>query len=325
MAAPGKEEILRFGSLRGRLVSPRPLYTEEVALVFGAEILASASARNGEERFDLRIEDGADRETVGGDDPPVPAHGLRLGGTDRHPTILTEVLRAEASLDERPVRMRIVVRQPGADRYELRVHFAAVLQKLFFLMDHVVLHAAAVRLDDRVHVFVGDKGAGKSTLCLGLARAGGTVLGEDHVILRRTPSGFLVSGGDERSRVTEQTEAHFFREPLPVPPKDFAGTPKKEIRMGDVVASRPYEDFPAHCLHFPWVTGRLELRPLKAQPALLRLMKYTGHFHRFAGGADQARFLGMLADFVAGVRTFELALSRDLGDLSRLATALRNV
>ena len=323
MVPPVEEAILRFGSLRGRFVSPRALYTEEVALVFGAEVLPVDPARNGADRFHLVIEDAPGEEAP--DHPPIPPHGMRLSGTDRHPSIVTEVLRAEVALDAAPVRIRVVVRQPEADRFELRVHFSAVLNKLLFLMDHVVLHAAAVRLDDRVHVFVGDKGAGKSTLCLGLARAGGTVLGEDHVILRRSSDGFLVSGGDERSRVTEQTERHFFSEPLDIAPKDFAGTPKKEIRMGDYFLSRPYEDFPAHCLHFPWVTGSLSIRPLKAQPALLRFMKYTAHFQRFAGGADQARFLDMLSGFVAGVRTFELTLSRDLNDLDRLAAALRNV
>jgi hypothetical protein len=249
---------------------------------------------------------------------------MRLGGTGLRPTIETEVLHAEADLTQATVPIRLEVRQAHADRFELRVHFAAVMNKLLFLMDHVVLHAAAVRLGERVHVFVGDKGAGKSTLCLGLAREGGTVLGEDHVILRRTPGGFLVSGGDERSRVTEQTERHFFARPLPVVPRDFAGTPKKEIRMGDFFASRPYEDFTAHCLHFPWVTGHLELRPIRAQPALLRLMKYTGHFQRFAGAADQARFLDMLAAFVSGMRTFELSLSRDLNDLRPLSGMLRD-
>ena len=322
MAPPAEVVTLRFGSLRGLLVCPRPLYMEEVGLVFGAELLAPDPARHGEHRFHLTIEDANGNPAP---DSRVPAHGMRLGGTDRRPTIDTELLRAEADLAGVPARIRLEVRQPDADRLELRVHFAAVINKLLFLLDHVVLHAAAVRLGDRTHVFVGDKGAGKSTLCLGLARAGGTVLGEDHVILRRVPEGFLVSGGDERSRVTEQTERHFFADPIEAVPKDFAGTRKKEVRMGDYFASRPYEDFPAHCLHFPWVTGQLELRPIRAQTALLRFMKYTAHFQRFAGAADQFRFLDMLSGFVSGVRTFELTLSRDLDDLARLAEQLRHV
>lgn len=312
---------LRFGSLRGRLLSTRPLYTEDVAMVFGAEVLPRDPERPGPEQFHLAIEDATpeDDEVEG---PALPPDGMRLGGSAVRPTLTTEVLRGEVFLDTAPVQIRLRVRQPDISRFELRVHFAVVLNKILFLMDHVVLHAAAVQLHGAVHVFVGDKGAGKSTTCLGLARAGGTVLGEDHVILRRAGEGFLVSGGDERSRLTEQTERYFFPEPLAVTPRDFAGTPKKEIRMGDYFSSRPYEDFPAHRLLFPRVVTRFELRPMKAQPALLRLMKYTAQFQRFAGAADQARFLDLLASFIATVDAYEVDLSPELDDLDRLVEAL---
>ncbi|HEX7023950.1 MAG TPA: hypothetical protein VF187_03945 [Gemmatimonadales bacterium] len=324
MTAGVEFATLRFGSLRGRLFSPAPEYTEEVALVFGAEVLPGGQGESGEPRFELTIEESSPAMEAEAALPPIPANGMRLGGTADRPTLATEVLRAELRLDVRPARIRVVVRQPGISRFELRVHIAVVLNKLLFLMDHVVLHAAAVRLNGSVNLFVGEKGAGKSTICLGLARAGGTVLGEDHVILRRTGEGFLVSGGDERSRVTERTERHFFTEPLDVAPKDFAGTPKKEIRLGDYFSSRPYEDFPAHRLLFPAVTGRFRVQPLRAQPALLRLMKYTAQFQRFAGGPDQARFLEILSGFIGTVSAYEVELSHDLDDLGRLAEVLRH-
>ena len=92
--------------------------------------------------------------------------------------------------------------------------------------------------------------------------------------------------------------------------------------MGDFFSSRPYQDFPAHALHFPWVGSRLALHPLKPQAALLRLLKYTSHMQRFAGPADQDRFLDFLNGFVATVATHEVELSPDLGDLDRLARAL---
>ena len=311
--------LLRFGSLRGRFRSSRPVYTEEMALVFGAEILP-LDGRDPGERFDLVIEDEAG--TSGSIEPPAPDNLIWLGGTARRPVVATEALWAEVELDTHPIRIRVKVRQPDLFRPALHVHFGVVLNKVLYLMDHVVVHAAAVRLRDTVHVFVGEKGAGKSTICLGLARAGGTVLGEDHVILRRTEGGYLVSGGDERSRLTERTERHFFPASLPVPARDFAGTPKKEIRMGDFFSSSPYEDFPAHRLHFPRVGSRFALHPLPPQAALLRLMKSTSHFQRFASGSDQARFLDFLAGFIGTVAADEVELSPDLGDLDRLAQAL---
>jgi hypothetical protein len=310
--------LLRFGSLRGRLRSSRPLYSEEVALVFGAEILSGDGRDPAGERFDLTIEDQPE-DRAG---PIAPRNGISLGGTPLRPVVATPAIWAELDLDADPIGIRVWVRQPDLIRQDLHVHFGVVLNKILFLMDHVVLHAAAVRVRDSVHVFVGEKGAGKSTVCLGLAKAGGTVLGEDHVILRRAAPAYLVSGGDERSRLTERTEAHFFPESLPVPARDFAGTPKKEIRMGDFFSSRPYEDFRAHALHFPRVGSRLALQPLKPQAALLRLMKYTSHMQRFASPADQDRFLDFLNGFVATVATHDVELSPDLGDLDRLAGVL---
>ena len=290
-----------------------------MALVFGAEILP-LDGRDPGERFDLIIEDeGGTSRSI---EPPAPDNVIWLGGTPRRPVVATEALWAEVELDTHPTRIRVKVRQPDLFRPALHVHFGVVLNKVLYLMDHVVVHAAAVRLRDTVHVFVGEKGAGKSTICLGLARAGGTVLGEDHVILRRTEHGYLVSGGDERSRLTERTERHFFPASLPVPARDFAGTPKKEIRMGDFFSSRPYEDFPAHRLHFPRVGSKFALHPLAPQAALLRLMKSTSHFQRFASGSDQARFLDFLAGFIGTVGADEVELSPDLGDLDRLAQAL---
>jgi hypothetical protein len=319
MGAGPDPATLRFGSLRGRLHSPRPLYTEEVALVFGAEILRFDPSPQAHQ-FDLVIEDLPPAEQA--PLPELPPNGMRISGSAQRPVLETEVVRVEILLDAEPVQLCLRVRQPEISRFELRVHFAVVLNKALFFMDRVILHAAAVRLGDRVHVFVGEKGAGKSTLCLGLARAGGTVLGEDHIILRRQDGRFLVSGGDERSRLTERTERHFFPDRLAIVPKDFAGTPKKEIRMGDYFSSRPYQDFPAHRLFFPRVGADFAITPLKPQQALLRLMKLTAQFQRFAGGPDQARFLELLSGFIGTVQSYEVELSPDLENLGRLAAAL---
>jgi hypothetical protein len=246
-----------------------------------------------------------------------------LGGDPRRSTITTEFLHAELRRDTTPVEITLQVWRGDAPQVELEFHFSVIVHKILVLMDRLILHGAAIRSRDEVSVFVGDKGAGKSTICLALARSGAAVLGEDRLILRASDGRFLVSGGDERSRVTERTEQHFFAEPLAVTPRDFAGTLKKEIRMGDHFDSRPFEDFPADRLFFPRVSGRLQVTPMKPQTALLRLMGLTAHWHRFAGSADQRRFLDMMTGFVRSVRTYEIDLSENLADLDRLDELIR--
>jgi hypothetical protein len=311
--------MLRFGSFQGRVVSSQEQYLDALRLVFGAGVHPPNQNPNAGRQFEMVIEDA-----------PIPAGSavsdsnvLTLGGTPTCRRITTDALRAELEPDRDPVPIRISVLRDDISFPALSVHFVVVIHKLLFLLDRVILHAAAVELDGQVSLFVGNKGAGKSSTSLALAKAGGTVLGEDQVVLRKTGAGYLVSGGDERSRVTEHTERHFFPEPLTVPARDFAGTMKKEVMMRDFFRSEPFRDFPAHRLVFPRVTGQFGLRPLKAQAALLRLMAFNGHFQRFEGARDQAAFLDFLAGFIASVSCWELTLSDDLTNLDQLPGRLR--
>lgn len=315
--------MLRFGSFHGRLMSARQEYTDALALVFGVGLHQLTAEQDARRHFDLVI---ADSSTLVADTDAsaAPLNSLTLGGTRERPTIATDALHAELRLDRHPVDIRLTVLRSGVPFPAMCVHFGVVIHKILFHFDRLMLHAAAVQVEDEVCLFVGDKGAGKSTTCLALARAGCTVLGEDQVVLWRSGAGYLVSGGDERSRVTERTERHFFVEPLAVPARDFAGTMKKEIPMKDYFRSEPFRDFPPRRLLFPQVTGRFELRRLKAQAALRRMMAYNGHFQRFEGARDQATFLDFLAGFIATVSCWELTLSDDLTELDTLVEKLRN-
>jgi hypothetical protein len=315
--------MLRFGSFHGGLVSARQEYIDALRLVFGVGLPALPPAENARRHFDLSI-DGPPAATVAGGASTTDSNALRLGGTPGRPTIATDALHAELALTERPVDIRLTVLRDDVPFPAMCVHFGVAVHKILFHLNRVILHAAAVEVDGEVSLFVGDKGAGKSTTCLALARAGGTVLGEDQVVLVKSRTGYLVSGGDDRSRVTERTERHFFPAPLAAEARDFAGTMKKEIRMADFFRSEPFRDFPPRRLLFPKITGRFELRPLKAQPALLRMMAYNGHFQRFEGARDQAAFLDFLAGFIATVSCWELSLSDDLTELEVLAEKLRS-
>ena len=95
--------------------------------------------------------------------------------------------------------------------------------------------------------------------------------------------------------------------------------------MGDFFRSEPFRDFAPQRLLFPRVTGQFQLRRLKAQPALLRMLAYNGHFQRFGGARDQAEFLDFLAGFIATVSCWELDLSDDLTQLAQLSGTLRSV
>jgi hypothetical protein len=315
--------LIRFGSFHGRLHSTRQEYTDALALVFGVALHPLTSELDDTRQFDLAVTELPDLQPVP-DAAGVQVNRLTLGGSSERPVISTEVLQAELQLDQQPIAIQLTVLRSDLTFPALCVHFGVIIHKVLFQCNRLMLHAGAVQLDDAVSLFVGDKGAGKSTSCLALAHAGGTVLGEDQVTLLRSDGHFLVSGNDERSRVTDRTERHFFQEALPIVPRDFAGTMKKEIAMRDYFKSEPFRDFTPHRLIFPKVTGTFALTRLSSQAALRRMMGYNGHFQRFAGVQDQAEFLDFLAAFVGSISCWELTLSHDLRDLDSLPGRLRD-
>jgi hypothetical protein len=187
-----------------------------------------------------------------------------------------------------------------------------------------VLHAAAIRFAGRVASFSATAARGKSTIALRLARAGGTVLGEDHLILRRGDGGFFVSGCDERSRLEPKTERYFFDHPLPVEPIDVDGRSKKEMPAHALFCSQPYTDERADLLFFARPAGVFKIERLSRRRALLELMSAAGRMQRFADPTDRGRFLGLASEFVTTVTPHALALSEDLRELDRLVRFLED-
>lgn len=205
------------------------------------------------------------------------------------------------------------------DHY-LRIVLNAVLRRL----GRIRLPAAAVELDGSVSLFVGDKGAGKTTLSLHLARAGGVLLGEDQIMVRRREAGdHVVAGGDDMMRVTARTEARFFPEPLPEPVVLLAGVEKKEIAAASYLTCRLDEERPPERVFFPAVGEAFRIRPLGGREALARLAAPLRPIHRFTDAEDRREFLSFLARLVRQTESFELTLSEDLNDLDHLVAFLR--
>ncbi|MGH7265594.1 MAG: hypothetical protein ACREMB_12190 [Candidatus Rokuibacteriota bacterium] len=318
----GPGEIIRFGSLTARLACEGRPRGEDVARIFGTTL--KRPSQDLLERVEVEIALAERAHETWPSRPPVPEDGMILRHAHPRPEIHTEALSALVDLTGSPARAEIAVLEPDMPHFDLCVHLAVVFHKLLLLLDRVVLHAAAVRLAGRVSLFLGDKGAGKSTISLRLARAGGTVLGEDHLILKRSAGRFWVSGCDERSRMDARTERYFFAEPLAAEPADFAGTLKKEVPAADVFHSEPYTDQRADLLFFSRVGTTFGITPLSRGMALLKLMQAAGRLQRFVDPTDHGRFLGMLSAFVPTVSAYQLDLSADLRELDRLVGFLQD-
>lgn len=233
-----------------------------------------------------------------------------------------------------PRRAVIFIREPQHGERAFRDHLLAVLCKLLFTFDRFYLHAAGVAWTpgaapagkaDRpgpADLFVGRGSQGKTTLALALARAGATVLSEDHVLLARGEGGFTVSGCQDTVRVTPATEAWFFDRPLDLAAEDGPGGPKKTLPLAAVAGAAPYVDFPIGRIFFNRIGDRIAISPLPRSAALLRLIEMTRGFYRHNAAGDLDGYLAFFADLVRDRACYDLGLSRDLGELARVVDSL---
>ncbi len=309
---------LNAGSLALNLSFERSFYPDAVAELLcatPAPITRDSTKADAELVF-------SERENSDGSKVTVPEDGMVIVDSLAAPEIHTEALSVRLFRNEAPARITFAVLNPEMSERDFKVHLSVVLFKVLFLLDRLMLHAAAVDFGGAVSIFIGAKGAGKSSTSLYLASAGGTILAEDRVILKKTADGIFVSGCGERSRITAKTERHFFSEPLPLEPINVEGVLKKQFPAGHFFSSMPYRDYPAERIFFNRVGARFRITNLSKGEALINLLRETKAWHRFAGAEDHRRHLSFLRTCVEALPAFRLELSLELGEMEKLAAFL---
>lgn len=322
--------LVRFGSLAVTLRADDPFWEGALLRRFRARVEPDGGPRSAAGAtplataaltLDIRRDPAArpapaTAESAG----PIEDDILRMEHGEGRVFLLSEMMTLALDRSVQPGRAEITVHAPEPANEELLEHcFAIYVHKLLQLLGIVRLHGGAVEIDGAAHVFLGDKGAGKSTIALALGRAGGLVLADDQIAIRRTGGGgMFVSGCDGRIRLTEQSERYFLDTPLAAEPQDFAGVPKKEVALADLVHALPYEDRAARCLYFPVVGHRFGVRPIPPREAAVRILGAIVPAHRFVDPGDRLDLVRLVTDFVEPLRCADLELSPDLGEIARL-------
>lgn len=318
---PHRDRI-RLGSLDTEVITDQPFYRDAILALFRTEPGQHAG----------RAEDGAAAKVVALEaadlsDPivTVPSDGLAvIRADDDRWIIATEALTGHLFVTG-AIELFLLVGARPANELHFRVHLSIALHRALLLLERLFLHAAGIRFGDIGYAFVGDKGAGKSTLALALGMAGATVLADDHLVLRRDGSRFLASGCDGEARLLEDAERHLFGEPLASARLvELGGVRKREVAIGRYCASDPFREFPLNRLVFPAVGEKFQRRSLSRGDALIELIRATRSSHRFSGADDYSAYLDYLTALVASVETFALELSPRLDDLARLVAWVRD-
>jgi hypothetical protein len=250
----------------------------------------------------------------------IPADGFVEGRAPDLAVFCTEMVRV-AIIGAQPPTIYLAT-DAALPVYERRVHLTVAMNAVLFHFHRILLHAGAVRLGGRVHLFVGERGSGKTTVSLRLAAAGGTLLCDDHVVIRHGRRHFTASGCSARTRLTADTEQFLLARPLAIAAQDFAGMLKKDVDAGALCTSRPFRDYTAHAVYFPRLGTRFHLRRMSRHEGMATLLRHWRSALRFREAVQFKRCLDFFAAFAAQVESFELELSPRLADLDQLADSL---
>jgi hypothetical protein len=135
---------------------------------------------------------------------------------------------------------------PGTNDATLRhLLLDQVLPRVLAHRGHVVLHAASVRIHERIVAIAGTTGAGKSTLAASFLIAGHPLLSDDGLLLDPGPSGTLAQPTYPSLRLWPQTVERLFAEAPTMEPMAHYST-KRRLMMNpdseDPWSHRPWQD-----------------------------------------------------------------------------------
>lgn len=211
---------------------------------------------------------------------------------------------------------------PGTEGGFLSLPFLGpVMALLLHRRGRLVLHGSAVKLSDGAAIFLGDKGAGKSTTAAALVRSGGKLLTDDLVALE-TESNIRLWPGYAQIKLTKSAAAAISlpnTEPMPSPHPDF---PKQRRKLLEGVEQHPLPVTAIYVLERGGCFKRDRIHGAAAWAALMRFSYLTRFGDTVLRGEDAARHLRQCATVASGAPVYRLTVPDGLGELRELAAFL---
>lgn len=188
------------------------------------------------------------------------------------------------------------------------------------------LHATCVAVDGRAIAFLGDCGAGKSTLGAAFLRAGHALVTDDLLVVGPRGDGYLAHFGMPRIKLFPETARRLLGEVAGATPMN-GFTPKLVIPLGGGVRAVLGRPVPLAALYVlaPPATGRPDrfgIRPLGARRAFLELLRNTFNTV-IVDPARLRRQLDVIARLAGAVPVRRLAFPRGLARLDAVCEAIR--
>jgi hypothetical protein len=214
---------------------------------------------------------------------------------------------------------------PGVDERLLALPLLGpVLGMLLHRRGHLILHASATTLGGRCAIFVGDKGAGKSTTAAALLEAGHALLTDDLVVLSREMGNAAhVELGFPQLKLSENAAQAVRIADAFVEPSVHPAILKRQHRVPSSFATTP---IPARRIYLLQRGETAAVEPLSAKASLLGLMQfsYVTRFGRDAlQGSEATRHLDQCARLAGLVGMRRLTVPNGLDRLPEIAALVR--
>lgn len=201
-----------------------------------------------------------------------------------------------------------------------------IAPRLLAELGALVLHASAVRFDDRIALFLGETGAGKSTLATSLHQAGQVLLGDDAVTVTRTPEHYLAQAVYPSLRLyPESIERLIGAGATTAPMADYSD--KQHVRL----ATRPpvtEPPLPLAAIFFLSGTTAdgapargVEVQPLQSTLACIKLVEQSFTLDP-RDPQCAARRLAQLSQLALAVPAFTLSYPHDFSVLARVHASI---
>lgn len=202
-----------------------------------------------------------------------------------------------------------------------------VLSLLAHRRGKLVLHGSAVMIDGQAHVFLGDKGDGKSTTALALVKAGCPLVSDDVIVLQPNGNGEMyIEAGFASMKLDVAMLADFAPGSYTVlqPDEGLYTGGKSRIRLEQPPIPHAVPLAHIHCLKRGAANA---MAPLSAAMTLHALIRFA-HFPRLGPNAnlphETAGLFALAAEHAPNVKADLLTVKHSLAELGQIAGFLKD-
>ena len=259
------------------------------------------------------------------DNNSIPYDSMHASSTKgKNLFIATRLIRVAVFKNKGPAEIFVFIKDPLKNKRIFKAHFLIAMYKILLFFKKFYAHAGAIKFKKKVYLFFGEKSAGKSTICLNLAKKGARIISDDHVMLTKGAKRMFVSGSEETSRIDKRTERHLFTSALKIKPKRIGSRLKKEFLLAPHFSTAPYQDFKVDSIFFINRTGEFSIKKIPKIEVVLRLLSSSRRLFRFKQHNEFEEYLHFFSGLGKNLNAFILQLgNRKLSDLDRIESFLK--